>query len=66
MGGAFICFKLELCLCDLSVPIAVLVGEHVVNDAIRIEARSQAAFALVHLPQDVVGKLRKQRMDRRR
>lgn len=57
MGSRFICFKFELCLCDLSVCIAVLVGEHVVNDAIRIEARSQAAFTLVHLPHDIVGKL---------
>lgn len=60
MGG-FICFKFELCLCDLSVSITVLVGEHVVNDAIRVEARSQAAFTLVHLAHDVVSKLRKQK-----
>lgn len=57
MGGRFIRFKFELCLCDLSVSIAVLVGEHVVNNAVGIEARSEAASALVHLPHDVVGKL---------
>lgn len=56
MGG-FVCFEFELCLCDLSIPVAVLVGEHVVNDAIRIEARSQAAFTFGYLPHDVVGEL---------
>lgn len=65
MSGRFICFKFELCLCDLSVSVAILVGEHVVNDAIGIEARSQAAFTLIHLTQDVVSKLWKQRRDGR-
>lgn len=59
MGGRFVGFELELGLCDLSVPIAVLVEEHVVDDAIGVKSRCQATFALVHLAHDVVGKLQK-------
>lgn len=61
MSRGLICFKFELFRCDFSVSVSVLVGEHVVNDAIRIEARSQAALTLIHLPYDVVSKLWKQR-----
>lgn len=60
MGGGFICFKFELRLCDFPISVTVLVGEHVVDDAIGVEAGSQAAFALVHLPHDVVSELWKQ------
>lgn len=49
--------QLELLLRDLSVSVAVLVGEHVVDDAVRVEARGQATFALVDLTHDVVGEL---------
>ena len=57
MGGGFICFKFKLALCNLPISITVLVGEHVVNDTIGIEARSQATFTLVHLSYDVVSEL---------
>lgn len=63
MGSSLIGFKFELCLCDLSVTVAVLVGEHVVNDAVRIKAGSQATFTLGHLPHDVVSELCKQKGD---
>lgn len=66
MSGGFICFKFELRLRDLPVSVAVLVGEHVLDDAVRIEARSQAAFPLVHLLYDVVGELWKQKRSRLR
>ena len=57
MSGGFVRFQFELRLRDLPVPVAVLVGEHVVDDAVGVKAGSQAAFALVHLLDDVVGEL---------
>lgn len=56
MGG-LVGLQLELPLRYLPVSVAVLVGEHVVDDAVRVEARRQATFALIDLPHDVVGEL---------
>lgn len=61
MGGRFVCFELELGLCDFPVSIAVLVEEHVVDDAMGVKSRRQAAFALAHLTHDVVGELQKEK-----
>lgn len=60
MTRRLVCLEFELCLCDGSVSVAVLIGEHVVDDAVGVEAGSQAAFTLIYLLHDVVCKLRRE------
>lgn len=55
----FVCFESELHFGDGSVSVAVLIGEHVVDDAVGVEAGGQAAFTLIYLLHDVVCELRR-------
>ena len=55
--GRLVRLQPELGLGDLAVSVAVLVGEHVVDDAVGVEARGQTTSALRHLSHDVVCEL---------
>ena len=61
MVGRFVSLQFELVFCDLPISVTVLVGEHVFDDAVRVETRGQTTFALVDLTQDVIGELQREK-----